>query len=164
MGCESYLRIKITLIMDEMNMSKNKKKNTAEMEFMKGYSPLLVSIAHHKYYAMVAMLENGLADIKSTDKAGNTVLHVLVRHSKGQDECKAIPYLIGKGADLNAVNAKGQTPLQIAEAKGYKDLVVALTSAKKSSSSSVGIFARKPSESPVERKQVLEERNICSKP
>jgi cytohesin len=51
-------------------------------------------------------------DVNQTDTSGNTALHLAA--SKGFN--RIIELLVAKGANVNASNAKGQTPLAVAEA------------------------------------------------
>lgn len=49
-----------------------------------------------------------LSDSNDTDTAGCTAMHYLVRH---MDQIDTMRYLIGRGANVNSVNHKGNTPL-----------------------------------------------------
>lgn len=49
-----------------------------------------------------------LSDINDTDIVRYTAMHYLVRYI---DQIDAVRYLIGRGANVNAVNHKGNTPL-----------------------------------------------------
>ena len=58
--------------------------------------------------AVRLVVETG-ADIDAVDEDGNTALHHVV--DKGFD--RVVEYLVGGGADVNASNGRGQTPLDV---------------------------------------------------
>lgn len=58
--------------------------------------------------AVRLVVESG-ADIHAVDEGGNAALHHVV--DKGFD--RVVEYLVSKGADVNASNARGQTPLDV---------------------------------------------------
>ena len=59
------------------------------------------------------LLDNNLANIEDKDEKGETVLHIAAIYNNSK-----IDYLIGKGADVNAKDVSGNTPL-ITAAKDY---------------------------------------------
>lgn len=65
------------------------------------------------------------ADPNVKDKAGNTALINLAKHSRFGDASSvaAAGALLSKGADVNAANGDGETPLAVAEQTGKDELV-----------------------------------------
>lgn len=74
---------------------------------------------------VVAYLLEHKADPNVKDKAGNTALINLAKHSRFGDASSvaAAEALLSKGADVNAANANGETPLGVAEQTGKDELV-----------------------------------------
>jgi len=77
------------------------------------------------------LIESG-ASVTAVDKDGNTALHFLAYSCQDEDECSLMQLCIDKGADLEAINHSGRTPLM--EACYYVSLVqsVILTSSIRS--------------------------------
>ena len=82
----------------------------------RGLTPLLVA-AKHKHIAVVKVLlkkqirtddSSITADVRAKDKTGRNVLHHALFGSGAED---MIPFLIEKGADLNAKDEEDKTPL-----------------------------------------------------
>jgi ankyrin repeat protein len=69
-------------------------------------TPLLLSAAINLCEAVTMLLDHG-AEIRSTDLEGNTALHLA--YAFGSMTC--VLYLEFRGADSNAKNLKGRTPL-----------------------------------------------------
>ena len=61
--------------------------------------------------------------IDVTDREGNTPLHF----AAGAGKTELVGYLIGKGADVNAVNLYGDSPLERASANHRMDVVQVLS-------------------------------------
>ena len=66
--------------------------------------------------AVTIALDHGI-DIAAIDEKGNTVLHDAA--SRRLDT--VVELLVGRGADLTAQNAEGQTPLALASGRGGDD-------------------------------------------
>jgi len=81
-------------------------------------SLLLLAAANGRYAAAEFLLDKG-ANVKATDKKGNTLLHLLA--SSGRKEAVALmERALNRGADINALNFNSprQTPAEIAVKKG----------------------------------------------
>lgn len=74
---------------------------------------------------VIAYLLEHKADANVKDKAGNTALINLVRNSRFGDASTvaAAEALLAKGADVNAANSVGETPLGVAEQTGKDELI-----------------------------------------
>jgi ankyrin repeat domain-containing protein 50 len=70
-------------------------------------TPLLLSAAFNLCEAVTMLLDHG-AEIRSSDLEGNTALHLA--YVFGSMTC--VLYLEFRGADSNAKNLKGKTPLE----------------------------------------------------
>jgi ankyrin repeat protein len=70
------------------------------------------------------LLEQG-ADVKAVNDAGETPLHKAVRYP----EYESVRELLRHGADKSIRNAEGLTPVQIAEKRGWTNLVELLSAA-----------------------------------
>jgi hypothetical protein len=71
------------------------------------------------------LLELGL-DIDAANDAGDTALHAAI---SGRGSEAIIRYLLGRGADAAAANARGQTPLALAERSGADEIVALVRAA-----------------------------------
>lgn len=58
--------------------------------------------------ALLNLLVAHSANITTTDKDGNTALHIMTRNLR---QVKAAQFLLSRGADVSATNAQGNTPL-----------------------------------------------------
>ena len=56
------------------------------------------------------LIESG-ASVTAVDEDGNTALHFLAYSCQDEDECSLMKLCIDKGADLEAINHRGRTPL-----------------------------------------------------
>jgi len=56
------------------------------------------------------LIESG-ASVTAVDKDGNTALHFLAYSCQNEDECSLMQLCIDKGANLEAINHRGRTPL-----------------------------------------------------
>jgi len=72
--------------------------------------------------AIGLLLDLGLA-VDATNAAGNTALHAAVT---GRGSAMIIDALLARGADPNAANAKGETPLGLAETRTTPEVVAQL--------------------------------------
>jgi len=93
---------------------------------------LLMAASNGGHSAIVKILKPTTHDMKVRDKAGNTALHYLVTNSeafKSESEAKKgerddiLDEFIKLEADINAQNAKGETPLLLAVLSGDERLV-----------------------------------------
>jgi hypothetical protein len=64
----------------------------------------------------------GTADIDARDDAGRTALLLATLHGQGE----AVAALLADGADPNAADAQGLTPLQVAESTHQRTIAAAL--------------------------------------
>ena len=92
----------------------------------------LVELAHQMFDwaregdgdRLVAYVEAGVP-VNLTDASGNTLLMLAAYHG----HARAVTLLAGRGADVDRVNDRGQSPLAGAVFKGEKDVVTALVDA-----------------------------------
>ena len=78
------------------------------------------------HYEMAKKLIELGADLKVTDKHGNTPLSIAVYWYKNDPDGKLIKLLVDAGADVNAVNKNGVSPLGLARMIGdfpYLDML-----------------------------------------
>ncbi|XP_069677201.1 poly [ADP-ribose] polymerase tankyrase-1-like [Periplaneta americana] len=71
----------------------------------------LMEAAERGYVEMVKLLLNNGSDVTLTDKNGNTAMHYA---AKGRDK-HIVQMLVLKGANLEAENSDGETPLSVSE-------------------------------------------------
>lgn len=96
-------------------------------KYMNKYSDQIVDclLQRRKFYSMVYLIENNIIGVDARSKSGKTTLHYLnygcgcySSHWAGYDRCidpvKDVQKLIDKGADINAIDNKGMTPLHYA--------------------------------------------------
>lgn len=112
-----------------------------------GETPLVYAVKRWDALCISSLCEHG-ADVSWRDAAGNTLLHLLVKHpplltnmaSKDAEQWNlreiaryhaAIRALLAAGADPNAANAAGETPLSLAEKSGNAELVELLREASR---------------------------------
>lgn len=89
-----------------------------------GFRPLFMAIANHRLPAVQKLIELG-ASVHITDEDGDTALHVACFN----DQEEMVPYmevLLAAGANVNAVNHRGWTPLRVAVRKAHMAKVVYL--------------------------------------
>jgi len=82
-------------------------------------TPLQIATQLNNYEAVSALLELG-ANVKQTSKHGDTALHYAFEY---QETALIAELLISKGANVNAANEKGQTPLHAISRMGSRLLV-----------------------------------------
>ncbi len=82
---------------------------------LNGVAPIHYLAQKGDIEAMQVLLDNK-ADINMRDKDGNNVVHYLVKGGMTNEVTNA--FVDAKGADLNAVNNMGQTPLMLAVKQG----------------------------------------------
>ncbi len=88
----------------------------------------LEAIREAKGNDVVAMLDRPGSNLVNTrdGSTGETALHIVVRRG----DSTYANYLLGKGADANARDAKGNTPLLLAVNAGQGDILTLLTRAR----------------------------------
>jgi len=92
----------------------------------KGKTALMYAVSHHVYNRdeatmwsnVVKILLDAKADVNLSDDDGNTALMYAINDSGNPREF--LPLLVNVGADINAANTKGETPL-IAETRRFND-------------------------------------------
>ncbi|MHB1000839.1 MAG: ankyrin repeat domain-containing protein [Armatimonadota bacterium] len=104
-----------------------------------GYTPLLVSIKNGNIDIVELLIEKG-ADVKVKNKDGNTPLHYaaygvlcdtdvsfkeekITTQNTYKNNPSLVLQLIDKGADINASNAIGETPLHNAAKIGFNNII-----------------------------------------
>ncbi len=80
--------------------------DTAEMELALSQDPDRRRLMNSGIAAVQAAVELG-ADVNAVHDDGDTALHLAAHHGFNS----VVRYLVGRGADLHALNARGQTPL-----------------------------------------------------
>jgi len=92
-------------------------KEFLEAQAKDGRTPLLTAVAEHNYQVFEALLKAG-ANVRAVDNDGFNALHVAA-----QNNCFSFAYKLTAHKDLFRVrNKAGQTPLEIAMAKGHEDI------------------------------------------
>ena len=90
---------------------------------LSGFTPLHCA-CHKKLLRIVKAFEAQLEheDVREaqTHHTENTPLHIACRN--GDSALEIVKYLIGKNANVNAKNKKGETPIHICAIKGFKKL------------------------------------------
>lgn len=72
---------------------------------------------------MKFFIEKGL-DVNETDFYDDTTLHTVIKSSTNKkDKLASVELLLANGADISAIGDERKTPLQLAEEKGYADIV-----------------------------------------
>lgn len=89
-----------------------------------GKPPLMVIIPKEKMLETYKLLMEYKADILQKDSFGDTVLHTVTMLNVEKD---IVEYLIENGADVNAKNKEGSTPLSIAVQKREVEIAKLLT-------------------------------------
>ncbi|MDP3267886.1 MAG: ankyrin repeat domain-containing protein [Legionella sp.] len=99
-------------------------KNTANINAQDcdGKSPLHQAISRNAFDVVNALLNKTEINIECNDKHGNTPLHYAVEFSTPE----MIDLLLKFGADVNASNNKGQTPLHKAASRNNASIVTRL--------------------------------------
>jgi ankyrin repeat protein len=90
-----------------------------------GFSALHLAIENKKEAIVTALVEHPQIQINIKDKEGNTPLHLAA--SEGNFE---IVKTLLKNADINEVNNKGETPLQIAQKNHFSSIIKLLSEIK----------------------------------
>jgi len=86
-----------------------------------GYGqPLLHYAGYTENNNLIPLLIDSGADLTQTDEDGNTPLHTVTNEYANLD---VLAYMLENGADPEAVNNLGVSPLMIAEAEGLHDIV-----------------------------------------
>jgi ankyrin repeat protein len=91
------------------------------------YTPL-IEAASLGQTDMARVLLNARADVKATNKIGQTALHLAGRHTE------VAKLLLAAGADVNTRDVYGQTPIDYATRDGYTNTLAILTSARANTS------------------------------
>lgn len=112
----------------------------------KGQTPLLVSTSFNRKEAFQILLERG-SNVQVADKDGNTAQHFAVR------ELSVLIQIIRKGADVNATNAHGCTPLHQAAHHSFSAAVISLLLENGSNVHCQGKSGNTPSRSHYTRKR-----------
>ena len=74
-----------------------------------------------------------------------TILDIALQDAVRYNKENIVDYLLEKGANLNYVNDSGETPLEIAEIRGYDDIIKLLT--ERSAAQTVGTTSNSSSNS-----------------
>ncbi|KAI8615151.1 ankyrin repeat-containing domain protein [Chytriomyces sp. MP71] len=98
-------------------------KANTEMYNSSGYTPFLAAVSAQKLENIVAFVENG-SNIFALDQLdGNSSLHILCMNSQNAKTLEIFQILVQAGAQIEATNHDGFTPLAIAVSKGATQLV-----------------------------------------
>ncbi|MBQ8672113.1 MAG: ankyrin repeat domain-containing protein [Alphaproteobacteria bacterium] len=86
---------------------------------------LIDSVKNNDVAAVLKLLESG-ENVNGTTEQGNTALHYAI----ATDNAELSQLLLAYGADLNAINGKGWSPLKIAQTKQLKNVAPILAQAQ----------------------------------
>lgn len=92
------------------------------MEGASGETPLHIAVFHKSFKSLAPLFLKKGANINAQDKARNTPLHIAVKCHN----IEAAKFFLDNQADSSIINAQDKAPLDIAKAKGYKDIEAAL--------------------------------------
>ncbi len=96
--------------------------SACDAKFKKDTRPRLTKLHHAAFSGDTELAENLLkrrsTQIDYRDKNGNTPLHLAVR----QNHLEMVKLLVEKGADMEAANNAGLTPLSDARVRGFKEI------------------------------------------
>lgn len=112
----------------ELSLDTMKKSHLLQPQVQEWCTKSLFVASKRGYSEKVELLLKEGADIKKTDKVGNTALHVAAR--KGHKE--VVILLIKEGADKEAEDPEGHTPLLLAAKHGFLQTVRLLLSERAS--------------------------------
>lgn len=84
-----------------------------------GNTPLLIASFWHRREAVMLLVKMG-ADVESSHSfCRNRALHFAI----GENDVKLVDFLIKSGANINAMNKDGETPLALGAINGYRETV-----------------------------------------
>jgi len=109
---------------------RNSDLNTAVILLNAGSSLFVSNADNVSPLSMIFAMDSGArmkvlsaAGVNSSDFIGETLLHYAVRANKKD----IVSELISLGADAKATNRRGETPFDLAQAKGYQDIMQVLS-------------------------------------
>jgi len=134
-----------------LKLAEDEKKNNKDKAKQQNYDNIIKKlrritdsidafITNHSTYnlkefgeKLSSLIENGININSIQDSSGTTPLHETCR----DDEIEKVKFLVEKGANVNAKNNKGKTPLDMAKKGGYQNIVQFLEKSMKQEHPSV---------------------------
>lgn len=102
-------------------------RDSLNSEIADGFNLLHIASAFGHERLVAHLLDRGaLVNANATNKAGETALHLAAAHREDKVAARICDRLIANGAELNAKQIGGQTPLHHAVARGSEALIETL--------------------------------------
>ncbi len=92
-----------------------------------GWTPLMRAVYENRFAAVAVFMENDAVELDAVDETGATALH----HAAAEGRLEIAALLLEKGADLQAKNALGLTPVAMARQNNQDEMVRFLEAWKK---------------------------------